>query len=216
MARTTLAMFVVNRRSRAMYEVYIAPGRGAVAELGRRIDEGCREFGGLPARDYPARRPHSRCETVSIEHVCDNVGHVERVVKHWWNGLWGRIARRDVYVITDGGRRWMVEAREGGADGRVKRRHECHDEREALALAQRWCGLGDDDWRYSHTVIMVPRQRQVPPAEQVAAAVAEVGDGPPEPLGATASNRHERRPRAAKHTPTNRAVEPNVERNGAF
>src|SRR6266542_6272242 len=104
-----------------------------------------------------------------IERVCDSVRRMERLVKHWWNRRWGRIARRDVYVITDGGRRWMVEAREGGADGRVKRRHECHDEREALALAQRWCGLGDDDWRYSHTVIMVPRQRQVPPppAEQV-------------------------------------------------
>jgi len=39
----------------------------------------------------------------------------------------------------------MVEAHERGADGRVKRRHECPDEQEALALAQRWCELGDDD-----------------------------------------------------------------------
>ncbi len=41
----------------------------------------------------------------------------------------------------------MVEAREGGADGRVKRRHECHDEREALALAQRWLDLSGDEWK---------------------------------------------------------------------
>lgn len=36
---------------------------------------------------------------------------------HWWNGSWGRLARRDVFLYRDGGR-WIVQAREGGADGR--------------------------------------------------------------------------------------------------
>jgi hypothetical protein len=39
--------------------------------------------------------------------------------KHWWNGTWGRLARRDVYLFEDGGT-WHVEAREGGAEGRSR------------------------------------------------------------------------------------------------
>lgn len=36
--------------------------------------------------------------------------------KHWWNGSWGRLARRDVFLRTDADR-WFVEARSGGAEG---------------------------------------------------------------------------------------------------
>ncbi len=39
--------------------------------------------------------------------------------KHWWNGIWGRLARRDIYLYCDGDR-WLIEAREGGAEGRSK------------------------------------------------------------------------------------------------
>jgi len=39
--------------------------------------------------------------------------------KHWWNGTWGRLARRDVYLYEDGGR-WWVESRQGGAEGRSR------------------------------------------------------------------------------------------------
>lgn len=35
---------------------------------------------------------------------------------HWWNGSWGRLGRRDVYLYQDGGQ-WRVEARRGGAEG---------------------------------------------------------------------------------------------------
>jgi len=35
--------------------------------------------------------------------------------KHYWNGKWGRLARRDILVFEDGGA-WLVEAREGGAE----------------------------------------------------------------------------------------------------
>lgn len=39
--------------------------------------------------------------------------------KHWWNGTWGRLARRDVYLSEDAGH-WWVESREGGAEGRSR------------------------------------------------------------------------------------------------
>jgi hypothetical protein len=39
--------------------------------------------------------------------------------RHWRNGRWGRIARRDVYLRTEGDR-CVVEAREGGPDGTVR------------------------------------------------------------------------------------------------
>ncbi|MCW2643877.1 MAG: hypothetical protein JWP76_6183 [Dactylosporangium sp.] len=57
--------------------------------------------------------------------MCSNTG-VERR-EHWWNGTWGRLARHDIYLYEDGGR-WLVEAREGGADGR-----------------SRWYGYEDED-----------------------------------------------------------------------
>ncbi len=71
---------------------------------------------------------------------------MERVFKHWWNGKFGRIARRDVFVWTDGHHRWEVEARRGGANG-PSRRQAVHGEREALELAQRWRDMGGDNWR---------------------------------------------------------------------
>lgn len=37
--------------------------------------------------------------------------------KFWWNGKWGRIARRDILLYEDGGM-WWLERREGGAEGR--------------------------------------------------------------------------------------------------
>jgi len=36
--------------------------------------------------------------------------------KHWWNGKWGRIARRDIFLRVSGDQ-WYVESRNGGADG---------------------------------------------------------------------------------------------------
>lgn len=36
--------------------------------------------------------------------------------KHWWNGRWGRLARRDVFLRVDADR-WHVEQRAGGAEG---------------------------------------------------------------------------------------------------
>jgi hypothetical protein len=64
--------------------------------------------------------------------------------KHWWNGTWGRLARRDVYLYEDAGH-WLVEAREGGAEGR-SRWYEFADEDDALGCVN---GLlaQPGDWR---------------------------------------------------------------------
>jgi hypothetical protein len=64
--------------------------------------------------------------------------------KHWWNGTWGRLARRDVYLYEDGGR-WLVESRLGGAEGR-SRWYEYDDEQAALECVR---GLlaGAGRWR---------------------------------------------------------------------
>jgi hypothetical protein len=37
------------------------------------------------------------------------------LVGRWWNGAWGRITRRDVWLYKDGNS-WLVRAREGTAD----------------------------------------------------------------------------------------------------
>jgi len=64
--------------------------------------------------------------------------------KHWWNGKWGRLARRDVYLRTDADR-WYVEQRAGGAEG-TSRFHEFDGEDEAYE-AIRGLIAGMDPWR---------------------------------------------------------------------
>ncbi|WP_238005816.1 hypothetical protein KZZ52_41385 [Dactylosporangium sp. AC04546] len=58
-----------------------------------------------------------------------------RTVEHWWNGVWGRLARLDVWLRTDG-ERWDVWVREGGVDSGRNRHTEYDDETSArVALA---------------------------------------------------------------------------------
>lgn len=66
-------------------------------------------------------------------------------MRHWWNGRWARVARRDVYLwpADDG---WRVEVRRGGPGGRLRLRTfatEC----EALTwIAERVMGV-EEGWR---------------------------------------------------------------------
>jgi len=64
--------------------------------------------------------------------------------KHWWNGKWGRLARKDVFLRTDGGR-WFVEQRAGGAEG-MSRFYDFDTEDDAYEAVR---GLfdGPDEWR---------------------------------------------------------------------
>jgi hypothetical protein len=64
--------------------------------------------------------------------------------KHWWNGKWGRAARRDVYLRVDGDT-WHVEQRAGGADG-VSHFYE-FDSEEAAYDRVRDLLVGPFEWR---------------------------------------------------------------------
>jgi hypothetical protein len=64
--------------------------------------------------------------------------------RHWWNGKWGKLARRDIYLRTDADV-WWVEVREGGAEG-SSRQWEFADEDQALDVVRALLAR-DDDWR---------------------------------------------------------------------
>jgi hypothetical protein len=64
--------------------------------------------------------------------------------KHWWNGKWGRLARRDVYLRNDADQ-WYVEQRAGGAEG-ISRFYEYDSEDEAYE-AIRTLLDGAGEWR---------------------------------------------------------------------
>lgn len=64
--------------------------------------------------------------------------------KHWWNGRWGRLARRDILLFEDGGV-WLLEVRTGGAEG-SSRWFEFADEDAAMDAVRALLGA-DSDWR---------------------------------------------------------------------
>jgi hypothetical protein len=63
--------------------------------------------------------------------------------RHWWNGKWGSLARRDIYLRADADT-WWVGERAGGPEG-SSRRWEFGDEDQALDVVRALAG--DDDWR---------------------------------------------------------------------
>ncbi len=66
--------------------------------------------------------------------------------KHYWNGRWGRLSRMDVLVFEDAGA-WVVEAREGGAEGK-SRWFELPDEDLALDCVRDLITLSKmDGWK---------------------------------------------------------------------
>ena len=64
--------------------------------------------------------------------------------KHYWNGRWGRLARRDVLLFEDAGR-WTVESRIGGTEGRSAWAE--FDDEDAALDHVRDLLAGTDDWR---------------------------------------------------------------------
>jgi len=42
---------------------------------------------------------------------------MDRRRRHWWNGHWGRLARRDLVLYEEIHGGWLLEAREGGVEG---------------------------------------------------------------------------------------------------
>ena len=64
--------------------------------------------------------------------------------RHYWNGSWGRLTRRDVLLYESGGQ-WIVEDRRGGAEGRTRWFE--HDEEDSAWDQVRALLSGYDDWR---------------------------------------------------------------------
>jgi hypothetical protein len=79
------------------------------------------------------------------------------VVGRWWNGLWGRLARRDIWLASDG-RSWLVRFREGGDDGR-EGEFAFADEAEARRLVQRLMETAPGDWKDLTAVLRAERSR---------------------------------------------------------
>jgi len=68
-----------------------------------------------------------------------------RIVGHWWNGSWGRLTRRDVWLKTDGNR-WYVQARQGDGDRPVWSRPYLTEEAARQQLAA-MLARGAKQWR---------------------------------------------------------------------
>jgi hypothetical protein len=64
---------------------------------------------------------------------------------HWWNGKWGRAARRDI-TIYEGATSWAVEALDGGIDG-DSRWWDVPDEDTAMLIAYYLMAADSDEWR---------------------------------------------------------------------
>ncbi|MFI7335901.1 hypothetical protein [Micromonospora aurantiaca (nom. illeg.)] len=60
---------------------------------------------------------------------------MEEVVQRWWNGTWGRLARRDVWLVRQ--TRWTVTARAGDAETGKVLRWEFDTEPEAMQMVDR-------------------------------------------------------------------------------
>ena len=69
----------------------------------------------------------------AIEHAYDH--RVEEVTRRWWNGIWGRLARRDVWLIRE--TRWKVVARGGDVETGKVLRWEFDTEPDAMIMVQR-------------------------------------------------------------------------------
>jgi hypothetical protein len=65
----------------------------------------------------------------------------------WWNGRYGRLARRDIWLYTDG-TTWRVEARNGDGDS-AKWHHDYVDGTEARAVVAAMIDRtgGPTEWR---------------------------------------------------------------------
>lgn len=68
----------------------------------------------------------------------------DNLIRWWWNGRWGKLARYDVKVYAEGRQRWRVEAWTGGVEGRVR----AWDHLDAAQTRELFADLTEEgDWR---------------------------------------------------------------------
>jgi hypothetical protein len=74
------------------------------------------------------------------------------VVGHWWNGRWGRLARRDVWLHRDDDS-WIVAARQGDGESNVWH-SKPSSEAQARTLVADLLARGGEHW----TDLTTPRE----------------------------------------------------------
>lgn len=60
---------------------------------------------------------------------------VDQVVRRWWNGVWGRLSRRDVWLVRQ--TRWKVIARTGDSETGKTLHWEFDSQADAQAMIDR-------------------------------------------------------------------------------
>jgi hypothetical protein len=85
--------------------------------------------------------------------------------RHWWNGRWARLTRRDVFIRPIGGS-WFVELRRGGDGGRARIRH-FESEQVALGWVHAVLAVAGDGWREVDTRLEVHPERWAEPVEEI-------------------------------------------------
>lgn len=72
----------------------------------------------------------------------------------WWNGIFGRLARRDMWLYTNG-YVWRVDARQGDGDAKVWSK-QLTSEQEARELAAAMMERSGDQWRDITSIVRLP------------------------------------------------------------
>jgi hypothetical protein len=91
------------------------------------------------------------------------------VVGRWWNGIWGRLARRDIWLIRQ--TRWLVRARQGDSESGRVLWWRYDSQQQAQAMVDRLIHAdGPDSWRELPTDARLdPTPPEHPPEEDGAA-----------------------------------------------
>jgi len=78
--------------------------------------------------------------------VFDSQVMAMELVGKWWNGRWGKLARRDIWLYAHKG--WLVQARNGDSNTPKKEWHfPAAAEAEARAWVDRLIATGGDGWK---------------------------------------------------------------------
>jgi hypothetical protein len=69
------------------------------------------------------------------------------MIEHWWNGNFGRLARRDVWLWRSPAEVWTVEICDGGVDSGRRAEWSYPTEHDARRQLARCLNTGGADWK---------------------------------------------------------------------